>query len=316
LVQNCRAFSWNTGSLRRRSISTAERNGQSGLGQATQLSMLLLSVFATTAQFLSLHCLATMIHSLIRSMRASHAADTKQREQEDARSRQLKVRASGDGNGEGARGTGIKRAEAASLRHACCRSMRPKRLLPSQNKSNGRAAAALLQHRPCHLPVYQLHCQPHTQLAFPRSLPVLSLSSSAHHRVPSWEVALALPHAPPHHCPCNRYITHPCRPSALTTTSPSSSVQIPPVAPPPNPPLLPIAPLSHRPPSSTAAQQQQPFPPPPPSQLRWILIPPTTILAGREGRQGLREDGRELRGGEVRQGSAGGAGGEFCRCRM
>ena len=32
-----------------------------------------------------------MIHSLIRSMRANHAADLKQREHEDNRQRQLKV---------------------------------------------------------------------------------------------------------------------------------------------------------------------------------------------------------------------------------
>ena len=35
-----------------------------------------------------------MIHSLIRSMRATHASDVKEREQEEARIRELKVRGS------------------------------------------------------------------------------------------------------------------------------------------------------------------------------------------------------------------------------
>ncbi len=40
-----------------------------------------------------------MIHSLIRNMRATHAADIKQQEQEDARRRQLEVRATGVNTG-------------------------------------------------------------------------------------------------------------------------------------------------------------------------------------------------------------------------
>ena len=133
--------------------------------------------------------------------------------------------------------------------------MRPKRLLPSPEKSNGRAAAARQQFRCLHHPS-QPHWHLHPATVSLHSPPFLSLASSAHTPLrgaaPPFPLATQ-PRAPPHPSLLNP--VHLCHHSAAAppTTPPCLPIQaMPATLSHPNLPSHPTAPHWHPPQSHSS----------------------------------------------------------------